>query len=201
MWKRAGFAALVLCAAGAPSVALSADAQTPACAAALDLILGFAKQGKHPTPLIVAATPDSAETKTYTTDTLLQADWSGSPPPQALADALLSLPAQGVFDSCPGLQAELTKARIASGDDAVARITQVDPDIVALPTYGANVLSLSLPIVSADGRDALVQDSLCQGPNACVGAIIHLQKEKGGRWREISNALSPEPEPTPASPS
>jgi len=201
MWNRAGFAALLLVAAGAPSLALCADAQTPACAAALDVIMGFAKGGKNQTPLIVASTPDTSETKSYTTETLLQADWSAGPPAQPLADAFLSLPAQSVIDSCAGVQAELAKAKISSGDDAVARVTAVDPDIVALPSYGARVLSLSLPIVGADGHDALVQESLCEGPNACTGAILLLLKDKAGRWKEVSNTLSPTPDTTQAPPS
>ena len=190
MTPRLGLAALFLLATVAPGAALAADAQNPACTAALDVILSFAKGGKHPTPLIVAATPDSQESGAFTTDTLLQAGWTGDVPSQSLADAFLSLPAQSPLEACPGLPAELAKARITTGDDAVARVTAENTEIVDLPTYGANVLSLSLPIVSADGRDALLQDRLCDGPKDCVGSIVHLQREKGGRWKAVSSVQS-----------
>jgi hypothetical protein len=190
MTTRLGLAALFLLAAAAPSGALAADAQNPACVAALDVILSFAKRGKNPTPLVVAGTPDSQESGAFTIETLLQAGWTGDVPSQSLADAFLSLPPQSPLDACPGLQAELAKARITTGDDAVARVTAENTDIVSLPTYGADVLSLSLPIVSADGRDALLQDRLCEGPQACVGSIVHLQREKGGRWKAVSSVQS-----------
>lgn len=190
MTPRLGLAALFLLAGAAPGAALAAEAQNPACVAALDVIMSFAKHGKRPTPLIVAAAPDSQESGAFTTDTLLQAGWTGDVPPQSLADAFLSLPAQSPLDACPGLQAELAKAKIGAGDDAVARATAENADIVDLPTYGADVLSLSLPIVSADGRDALLQDRLCEGPQACVGSIVHLQREKGGRWKAVSSVQS-----------
>jgi hypothetical protein len=190
MRSRLGLAALFMLAAAAPSAALAADAQNPACVAALDVILSFAKRGKHPAPLIVATTPDAQESGAFTTDTLMQAGWTGEAPSRDLADAFLSLPAQSPLQACPGLPAELAKERVATGDDAVARVTAENADIVSLPTYGANVLSLSLPIVSADGRDALLQDRLCDGPQDCVGSIVHLQREKGGRWKAVSSVQS-----------
>jgi hypothetical protein len=187
---RLGLAALIVFAAAAPGVVLAADAGNPACAAALDHILTFAKRGKHPAALVVASTPDSQESGAFTTDTLLQAGWTGEAPSRELADAFLSLPAQSALQACPGLEGQLAKEKITTGDDAVARVTAEDADIVSLPTYGANVLSLSLPIVSADGRDALLQDRLCDGPQDCVGSIVHLQREKGGRWRAVSSVQS-----------
>ena len=190
MRTRLGLTALFVLASAAPSVALAAEAQNPACVAALDVIMSFTKRGKHPTPLIVEAAPDTQESGAFTTETLLQAGWTGDAPSQSLADAFLSLPAQSPLDACPGLQAELTKAKITTGDDAVARVTAANADIVSLPTYGADVLSLSLPIVSADGRDALLQDRLCDGPQDCVGTIVHLQREKGGRWKAVSSVQS-----------
>lgn len=159
----------------------------PACAAALDLILTHAGKGKKATALVVAGAPDTAETKDYDADSLAKASWSGDRPSADLMSAFIGLPAVGVLDSCPGLSDTLAKYRIQSGDDAVARATQTSEEIVDLPTYPASILSLSLPVVSGDGRDALVQENICEGINMCAGSIRHLQKEKSGRWKDVGD--------------
>jgi hypothetical protein len=191
MRRIAGWIIVAALALGVPCVASAADVDNPACAAALDLILSFARHGKRVTPLVVADAADSAEAKDYTPDTLLTAGWTQAPPSADLAQAFLSLPAVSAVSSCPSLPAALSKENIGYGDDAVARVTTVDPSIVSLPTYVAEVLTLSLPVVSGDGKDALVQDSLCQGENLCVGSIWHLQRDKSGKWKPISGLSAP----------
>jgi hypothetical protein len=185
MLRTAGLSALLALTMLAPCAALADD--NPACAAALDLIISHAGKGKKAAPLVVAGAPDTAETKDYTAETLFKADWNGDKPSADLASAFMGLPAAGVLDSCPGLTDTLTKDRIQSGDDAVARVTTSTGDIVALPTYPATVLSLSLPVVSGDGRDALVQENICEGVNMCAGSIRHLQREKSGRWKDVGD--------------
>ena len=175
MLRTAGLSALLALTMLAPCAALADD--NPACAAALDLIISHAGKGKKAAPLVVAGAPD----------TLFKADWNGDKPSADLASAFMGLPAAGVLDSCPGLTDTLTKDRIQSGDDAVARVTTSTGDIVALPTYPATVLSLSLPVVSGDGRDALVQENICEGVNMCAGSIRHLQREKSGRWKDVGD--------------
>lgn len=185
MWRTAGLCALLALSMVTPRVALAAD--NPACSAALDLILSHAGKGKRVMSLVVAGSPDTQETKDYTADTMFQATWSGDKPSADLIGAFIGLPPVGVLDSCPGLADTLAKGRIQSGDDAVARVTATSDDIVDLPTYPASVLSLSLPVVSGDGRDALVQENICQGVNMCAGTIRHLQREKSGRWRDVGD--------------
>jgi hypothetical protein len=58
--RRLGLIALSTVAIGAANSAVAADSANPACAAALDLILSIPKHGKHATPMVVAATPDTA---------------------------------------------------------------------------------------------------------------------------------------------
>lgn len=185
MLRTAGLSALLALTLLAPGAALADD--NPACKAALDLILSHLGKGKKATPLVVAGAPDAAETKDYTADTLLEATWNGDKPSADLASAFMGLPAVGVLDSCPGLSDTLAKNRIQSGDDAVTRMTQSTGDIVDLPTYPAMILSLSLPVVSGDGRDALVQENICGGVNLCAGSIKHLQREKTGRWKDVGD--------------
>jgi hypothetical protein len=187
-----GSIALSIFVLSAASGACAADAANPACAAALDLILSIPKHGKHATPLVVAETPDSAETKDLTPETLLEDGWWGERPSQDLVDVFMGQLPVSILDSCPGLDADLSKAKIASGQAAVDQATTINDDIVSLPTYPANVLSLSLPVMSEDGHDALVQDSLCGGVNACTSGILLLRREKGGRWRPIGG-LGPSP--------
>jgi hypothetical protein len=185
MWRIAGAGALLALLTVSPCAALAAD--NPACAAALDLILSHTGKGKRAMPLVVAGAPDTQETKDYTAETLAQADWTGDRPQVDLVGAFIGLPAVGVLDSCPGLSDTLARERIQSGDDAVARVTTTTGDIVDLPTYPASVLSLSLPVVSGDGRDALVEENLCRGVNMCLGSIRHLQREKSGRWKVVGD--------------
>jgi hypothetical protein len=188
----AGLIALSVLVLGAANGALAADAANPACGAALDLILSIPKHGKHSTPLVVAEAPDSAETKDLTPETVLEDGWWGERPSQDHIDVFMGQLPVSILDSCPGLDAELGKAKIASGQAAVDQATTVNDDIVSLPTYPANVLSLSLPVMSEDGHDALVQDSLCGGVNQCSSGILLLRREKGGRWKPVGG-LGPSP--------
>jgi hypothetical protein len=103
----------------------------------------------------------------------------------------MSQTAVSVLDACPGLDAALGKVKIASGQSAVDQVMAVNEDIVSLPTYPANVLSLSLPVVSEDGADALVEDSLCGGVDQCTGGILLLRREKGGRWKPVGGLGPP----------
>ena len=183
MWRTTGLSALLALSLVVPGVALAAD--NPACTAALDLILSHAGKGKRATPLVVAGAPDSQEAKDYTPETMFQATWAGEKPSADLIGAFVGLPAASVLDSCPGLSDTLAKDRIQSGDDAVARITANNGDIVDLPTYPASILSLSLPVISGDGRDAMVEESICEGVNMCAGSIRHLQRDKAGRWKDV----------------
>lgn len=185
MRRNTGLSALLALLLVAPSAALAAD--NPACAAALDLILSHAGKGKHAEALVVAGAPDTQEIKDYTPDNIAQAPWAGEKPSVDLMDAFIGLPPVGVLDSCPGLSDSLAKYRIQSGDDAVARLTSTNGDIVDLPTYPATILSLSLPVVSGDGVHALVQQNLCEGVNMCAGSIRYLERQKSGHWKDVGD--------------
>lgn len=185
MWRRAALIAVLALAINLPGAAVAAGLDNPACVVALDFIQGLVGRGKHTTRLAVAEAPDTAETKDLTADNILDAGWSGDPPSAGFASAFLQSPAQSVLDSCPGLVAELTREKIANGDDAVARLTATDSGIQSLPEYPAEILSLSLPILSADGHDALLEENICTGVDMCSGGIQHLQRDKAGRWKRV----------------
>ncbi|MGH7023583.1 MAG: hypothetical protein ACREEB_08340 [Caulobacteraceae bacterium] len=173
-----------------PGAAAAADAGNPACAAALDFILSVAGHGKHATRLVVAEAPDTAETKDLTADNILDAGWTGDPPSAAFAAIFLESPAQSALDSCPSLAAELAKDKIASGDDAVAKLTTADSDVNSLPEFPADVLTVSLPVLSADGLHALLEYNLCAGVDMCSGGIQHMLRDKSGRWKRVGRMLS-----------
>ncbi|HEY5288719.1 MAG TPA: hypothetical protein VIJ59_01670 [Caulobacteraceae bacterium] len=185
MWRRVGAIAVCALAIGAANTALAADAANPACAVALDFILGQAGRGKHPTPLVVSAAADVGEIKGYTPDNILQAGWSGVTPSADFAANFLGQAPGGPLDACPDLAPALTRARIASGAEAVARVTANNDDITTLPTYPADVLSLSLPVLSADGRGALLQANVCTAVDTCSGEIVYLERDKAGRWKRV----------------
>ncbi|HEY7901031.1 MAG TPA: hypothetical protein VIC25_07595 [Caulobacteraceae bacterium] len=189
MWRTIALTILGSLTACLAAPAVAADGEAPACQAALDLILGAVGHGKRAVALVVGSSPDAAETAPYSAETMAEADWTGPAPPAELLNTLLTQTPVSVFDSCPNLAAELGREHIASGDDAVARITAADPGIDTLPTYPATIFTLSLPVIQ--GGDALVQDRMCTGPNSCLGAIVHLQKDaKSGRWKPVNRLLS-----------
>ena len=187
MRRTTGLSALLALTLVAPGAALAAD--NPACTAALDLILSHAGKGKgkHAEALVVAGAPDTQETKDYTADNIGQAPWAGEKPSTDLMVAFIGLTPVGVLDSCPGLSDTLARDHIQSGDDAVARLTTTNGDIVDLPTFPATILWLSLPVVSGDGAHALVQQNLCEGVNMCAGSIRYLERQRSGHWKDVGD--------------
>lgn len=178
---------LILLAVASPAASYAAGA--PACAVALDFILSVGGHGKHTVRFVVGPAPDASETAPYSPETLGEADWSGPPPSTALLNDLMTQTPVSVFDSCPGFASQLSQVGVASGADVVAQAAAVDSGIDTLPTYSEGVLTLSTPVV--EGSDALLQDRLCSGRNACAGSIVHLRKDaKTGRWKPIDQLLS-----------
>ena len=144
-----------------------------------DVAIAIAKsvmQGKAGRAWVGSITPDEP---TYASDDagLLQFErrWTKDPPAPALARGFLGARSENAIKACPSFAQFLARQEIGYGDEAVKAVV----DESRLAPYRAEILTVSAPVVSADGREALVQTSVVGGLLAGVGSVQHLRLMQG----------------------
>jgi hypothetical protein len=104
------------------------------------------------------------------------------PPSLALLDDMKRGLGADVLARCPSLSRHLASKGVESGREAAARIGDRPlPDGL----YAADIMNLSLPVLSADGGSALIATGVVSGPESGVGVIYHLRRDKSGRWAVV----------------
>lgn len=167
--------AIALCSAAMSASA--APAAIAACDAALDLTKTFVDQRMDGKPWIVSEN-DGLMTRADLSEILAQKKWPKDPPPTSLIRAYLTAHPSAAVVRCPSLRKFLADTGVAHGDKAVAHASL---DV----WYSANILWLSLPVVSANGREALVDVALSGGTLAASSRINHLRRRADGRWVSV----------------
>ena len=170
---------------GAP-VTKSAPVVEP-CAVALDLVIGTVAHFRGRAVVFSdedeGLMPPSVDTKGWYGPEALQ-PVAVSPPPAALVDRLNRTRAVSAVASCPAVRAWLDKAGIAHGAKAVDRA--VDPRRMTAQGYAETVLGVSVPVVSADGADALVLTHNVSAPLGGGGQANRLRRGANGRWTVVA---------------
>lgn len=167
------------------SFALALAGNDPAPPAACDVALAFVELrhgGKQALPLVM--TPERESLFGWNRGGIA-AEMAADPPPAELI-ARLEAGLTSALLHCPGLPAELEKRRIAHGRDAAQRAAVAD----ASGRYGANVISVALPVLSADGNQALVAASTVRGQENGEGEVFHLRRQTDGSWRIVARAMT-----------
>lgn len=108
------------------------------------------------------------------------ATWRADAPSPALSAAFESQPAQSALHACPRLVNWLDARQVGYGDGIVRQMAEA-----AGPggDYAAQVVTVALPVVSADGLEALAFAARASGPGAPVRSLVHLRRTVGGPWR------------------
>ncbi len=113
------------------------------------------------------------------------------PPPSVLAMAT-RLSTDSAVVRCPTLRAYLDRVRIPYGAAAEKAATEgkrkdVTGKHVPVGLFSAEIFSLSVPGVSADGTMALIVTGSLSAPELGGGSLLFLRRQPDGSWRQISN--------------
>jgi hypothetical protein len=114
----------------------------------------------------------------------LMGGWDGRRPAAGLVRDYLAQQDVAATDACPDLRARLTARGIGYGEAAVASATHGGR--YDLP-YSPSILSLSRPIVSADGRYALVDFGMVCGGLCGSGGVTLYAREEAGKWKAVGH--------------
>ena len=102
-----------------------------------------------------------------------------APPPAALVQALQS---QSPVRACESIRQRLDARRARFGSAAVRWALRVPRG----RNYRARIVHLSLPAVSADGREAVMGEGGSSAPTAGGAGLVYLLRNEAGAWREAA---------------
>jgi hypothetical protein len=103
-------------------------------------------------------------------------------PPGDLAGLLNGrMPADAV-SACPAVQSLLAAHGVAFDPAAATAATQLD----GKRSYRATVVTVSVPVLSHDGKQAVLASSQVSGPLAGAGSVFYLQRDGAGHWTVVS---------------
>lgn len=107
------------------------------------------------------------------------------PPPIALIRRLQKRQIGNAVARCPSVRRLLESRRIKYGSKAVDAVTTSDPS----EAFKAAVYTVSVPVVSADGKKAVLVASSVSGPMA-AGAFLQLvERRSDDRWTVVASSL------------
>ncbi len=125
---------------------------------------------RHLAVIPAEGAPDSAWDEAY--------GWRLDPPSETLATRFLASRGVSMLAACPNL-----------GEVFKQRGVVVDPK--ARPRRGRDGLyrltyfSISAPVLSDDGLEALIMEESQSGPLAGGGSVVHLRRKPGEPWRIV----------------
>jgi hypothetical protein len=78
----------------------------------------------------------------------------------------------------------LDDRHIGYGSKAVDAVNSSDPSV----TFKASIETISMPVVSVDGKLALLASSGVSGPLAGGGFLQFLKRQAGGSWKAVGSS-------------
>lgn len=121
---------------------------------------------------VIGATPPGARPTA--------AVWRADAPSPALTAAFEAEAPQSALHACPRLVNWLDARQVGYGDGIVRQMAEAAG---AAGDYAAQVVTIALPVVSADGLEALALAARASGPGAPARSLVHLRRTVGGPWR------------------
>jgi hypothetical protein len=175
--------AMAACSANTDRQPLRPEAR--ACALAADVLAQELAHKTYGKPWVVDSEPEDFGRDVYTAAAMSRADWaraglfywSEPRPPKELAAKFLKTPARSVVDACPNVRRLLDAKHVGYGRDVVSRIGRDRNGELT-----AAILSVSLPVVSDDGRAALFQLGSGCGSECGSGATHYYRRGVIGEW-------------------
>ncbi|NBW08028.1 MAG: hypothetical protein EBR82_08370 [Caulobacteraceae bacterium] len=107
----------------------------------------------------------------------LEGDWEDDAPPTDLRAAFIASRFGGdVVTTCPDLAARLGAVGVRFGDDEATKARAEAPDTTVFYAF-------SLPVLSADGREAMAYAHYLCGVRTCgAGVFFYLRRTDEGSW-------------------
>jgi hypothetical protein len=108
-----------------------------------------------------------------------------TPPPASLIKRIENQGTRNAVSHCASVRKLLDSRLIRYGSEAVDAVNTSDPS----KAFMASIETISLPVVTADGRQAVLASSGVSGPLAGGGFLQFLERQADGRWKV--SAFSP----------
>jgi hypothetical protein len=172
-----------------PAAASAAEPGRAACEVAAATITDHLATERGRVVVVVGVSPDAGPSKADIARRRLS-DWSKAAPSQPLLRAWSAAPRTDVLQ-CPAVQDLLARRGIASGQAAADPLRQGSGGKPLLSWRG-EILAVGMPVVSADGQDALVEIGSACGGLCGAGFLLHLRRANdawavaGSLWLWIS---------------
>ena len=166
--------------AGATAAQAAPSPDAAACAAALDVVTTRVADHKDPTPWAVVGTSGSRDDGL--TASSVRKGMKKDPPSPALAAKFVGRNARDPIESCPDVRGFLERNGIVHDQPAIDQIL-AKAGKGAASSFPLQIFSLSLPVLGADGRDALTDTGFVANVMGGSGEVIHLRKGAHGHWR------------------
>lgn len=169
--------ALLLAACREPSPVPTASDGTARCAAALGFI-ELELAGRRSDVPVVIDTDFGSETAGLDLPTLAAVRRElGPAAPRLPLLREMATTKESAATGCPALAAFLESRGIAFGRAAAGDIEQAGGD-----PFRADIIGVSLPVLSVDRRDALLIARFAGGGDRVTGTAYHLQRRHDGAW-------------------
>lgn len=110
---------------------------------------------------------------------------SATPPPAALIKRLQDQGDRDAVTRCALVQELLDRRRINYGSKAVDAVSSPNSSEM----FEASIHTISMPVVSVNGRQAVLASSVVSGPLAGSGFLQLLERQPNGKWKVV--AFSP----------
>ena len=108
-----------------------------------------------------------------------------APPPVELVRQLEKLGNRNAIARCTTVRDLLDQHRIRYGQKATAAVNRESPDGL----WNAANFTVSLPVISADGRLALLASSQVAGPSSGNGFLELLERQADGKWKMVATSV------------
>jgi len=107
------------------------------------------------------------------------------PPPLSLVRTLEKQGDLNAVPRCKNVRSFLSNASVEFGSAAVNAALMTEKNF----TYQATIMHVSLAVLSAYGRNALVKSSATSAPLAAAGWLFLLERDHKGKWSVVRRAL------------
>ena len=108
-----------------------------------------------------------------------------APPPVELVRQLEKLGNRNAIARCTTVRDLLDQHRIRYGQKATAAVNRESPDGL----WNAANFTVSLPVISADGKLALLASSQVAGPSSGNGFLELLERQADGKWKMVATSV------------
>lgn len=108
--------------------------------------------------------------------------WRKDRPSRAVDSLYQTAPQTSPFAECGALRLYVEGRGAKVGKDAIDRVTLRPPGSPRPATWGVMIEAISMPVVSPDGREALLEAASGCGPLCGATSVVHMRMSRNGFW-------------------